>query len=144
MLGISALFSVSRLLLVISYCRGKFKNQSACSLSDFSPVRFYARKSTEMHGQNRPLHIQIATYLISSSLYASAALIVKLNLYASSVALRLTLWALATLIEVVSFLWTPDIPGSLLINDNYVGVMGGRVRTLTTIILGEGQGASTA
>lgn len=99
---------------------------------------YYSRKSSGMRGQRRSLYMQIGTCLASAALYGIAALIVKYDLHASSVGSRLFLWFLATVVEVASFMWTADLPASLLVNDDYVSVMGERVRTLTTIILGEG------
>ncbi|KZV94522.1 hypothetical protein EXIGLDRAFT_834942 [Exidia glandulosa HHB12029] len=122
MLGISGMFSVSRLLLAISYAR----------------VLYYARRSSSMKGELRALYINIAVCIASSFLYGLAAIIIKFDLNVASVGARLTLWFIATALEVVSFIWTADAPARVLINHDYVNVMGERVRTLTTIILGEG------
>ncbi|KZV89782.1 hypothetical protein EXIGLDRAFT_695329 [Exidia glandulosa HHB12029] len=121
-LGISGLFAASRVLLAIAYIR----------------VLFYARKSRGMKGYYRPIYTQIATCLAAAALYGLAAIVVKVDLTFRSVVLRIALWFLAQIVEVGSFLFTPDVPLNLLVNNRAPEMMSQRVATLTTIILGEG------
>lgn len=91
-----------------------------------------------MKGGCRALWIQIWTCIASAALFGLSAIIVKFDFRAATVPGRLFLWLFAVALELVSFFMTQDIPGKLLINNDYIAVIGNRVRTLTTIILGEG------
>ncbi|KZV81819.1 hypothetical protein EXIGLDRAFT_363458 [Exidia glandulosa HHB12029] len=121
-LGISGLFAASRVLLAIAYIR----------------VLYYARRSRRMKANCGPIYMQIATCLSASALYGLAAIVVKVDLTYRSVIIRIALWFLAQIVEIGSFLLTPDVPLNLLVNDHAPAMMSQRVATLTTIILGEG------
>lgn len=68
-------------------------------------------------------------------LFLAAFIVVKFDLNASSVWVRLFMWFGGVIAEVLVFVFVPAVDGRLLLN---VDTMGERLSGLTTIILGEG------
>ncbi|EJD37316.1 hypothetical protein AURDEDRAFT_173590, partial [Auricularia subglabra TFB-10046 SS5] len=120
MLGISGLFAVARLFLVISYARVLIYLPSHCPSA---------------HTQRRRLRMRIATYFSSCVLFAVAFAVVKLDREHSAVAVRMCLWFASIALEVLSYLTVHEVDSPLLLNAD---TMGERLSTLTSVILGEG------
>ncbi|KAH7104224.1 hypothetical protein BKA62DRAFT_498704 [Auriculariales sp. MPI-PUGE-AT-0066] len=118
-LGISALFAGARLLLVISYIR----------------VLLHLPKYPSARKQRKRLVFQIVAYLASGIIFTVAFFVVKTHFNPSVRPIKLILWGTGLSIEILVYLFVPEVDGRLLVN---VDTMGERISTLTTVILGEG------
>lgn len=138
MYSISYLLAATRLLLALSYARGKHTRQNTLATSrlTLSSVLFYLpRNVPEALRQRRRIFIHIVVFTMSSFFFIVVFFSVHFLSAASWTVLYL--WYGCIVAEVAVYFCVPDVDGKLLLNVD-PKVMGDRLSGLTTIILGEG------